>query len=400
MTDLPRHHAFLPYPDRQVASASSGPLAGLTMAVKDIFDVAGYPTGAGNAYELARSGVKTATAGIVQTLLDAGASFVGKSYTDELAYSLLGQNVHFGCSANPAFPGFITGGSSSGSAVAVAAGLADLGLGTDTSGSIRIPAALTGTIGWRPTRGMLSLDRCRALAPSFDTAGFIVRDLDALARLMDIFGAAASIQPIQLCLAREMLEATDDEVVADCRTSLQKSGLQVETGELLKGFDLTELAEAFQTILRVEAWRSNAELLEERPEAIDPAIRERLAAGPTISMSRLEAARDLQRDLAVYLDTQLRDGRVYAFPTLPTTPPRVPALGEEASLFRQRVIALTCVAGLAGLPQLSLPLGRQSPTQAISLLAGKGLDRSLLVAAKGLIGGEHRRGESAGGARS
>src|SRR5690606_27643498 len=132
-------------------------------AVKDVFDVAGYPTGAGNAYELACSGVKQVTAPIVQTLLDAGARFVGKTYTDELAYSLIGQNVHFGVSVNPAFPGFITGGSSSGSAIAASAGLADVGVGTDTSGSIRIPAALTGTIGWRPTHKLLPLDLCRPL---------------------------------------------------------------------------------------------------------------------------------------------------------------------------------------------------------------------------------------------
>lgn len=384
MMSWPRHQAFLPYPDAAVPSAPTGPLAGLTLAVKDIFEVAGYPTGAGNAYELARSGVKQTTAPVVQTLLDAGAAFVGKTYTDELAYSLLGQNVHFGSSTNPAFPGFITGGSSSGSAVAVAAGLADIGLGTDTSGSVRIPAALTGTVGWRPTHGLLPMDLCRPVAPSFDTAGIIVRDLDDLSDLMDVFGIADTVDPSAPVFMGEALGAIDSDVWKDCQQSLDASGQHFATEQTLAGFTLTALAEAFQTILRHEAYRSNAALLAVRPDAIDPAIRARLESGRDISPAQLEQARKLQGDLASHLDLQLRSGPVLAFPTLPTMPPKSPVDEREGQSFRQRVIVLTCVAGLAGLPQLSVPLGRKRPTQAISLLAGRGFDRTLLIAAQRL----------------
>lgn len=386
MTDVPRHQAFLPYPDSPVSSAPHGPLAGLTLAVKDIFDVAGYPTGAGNAYELARSGVKEATAPVVQTLLDAGAVFVGKTYTDELAYSLLGQNVHFGSSANPAFPGFITGGSSSGSAVAVSAGLADIGLGTDTSGSIRIPAALTGTIGWRPTHGLLPLDLCRPVAPSFDTAGVIVRDLDSLGRLMDVFGIATAATSARLVFMAEALDATDSDTAADCRQALYASGQRFVTERVLEGFTPPALAEAFQTILRHEAYRSNAALLAARPDAIDPAIRERLENGVSISSTQLEDARKLQGEVAAHMDSQLRSGTVIIFPTLPTMPPKSPVDAREGQRFRQRVIALTCIAGLAGLPQLTIPLGRERPSQAVSLLAGRAFDRVIMTAAKALTG--------------
>lgn len=387
MTALPRHQAFLPYPDHPVSSAPAGPLAGMTLAVKDIFDLAGYPTGAGSAYVLAQSGVKTVTAPIVQTLLDAGASFAGKSYTDELAYSLLGQNMHFGSSANPAFPGLITGGSSSGSAVAVAAGLAKIGLGTDTSGSIRVPAALTGTIGWRPTHSVLSLERCRPLAPSFDTPGFIVNDLGVLENVMDALGIPACADPKPPVLAQDMLDAVDAEVLAQFRDALQASGGHFESARPLADFALPELAEAFQTILRHEAWQTNATLLDERPDAIDPSIRQRLAEGREIPKARLDAARDLQRRLAVHMESRLTAGVILAFPTLPSVPPSFPAIAPADTQFRQRLIALTCIAGLAGLPQLTIPLGRTSPTQAISLLAGRGRDRALLVAARNLNGG-------------
>ena len=126
---MPLHdpaHAFVPYPDVPVPHAGHGPLCGLSFGVKDLFDVAGYPTGGGNPLMLAMSGVKTHTAPTVQRLLDAGARFVGKTVTDELAFSMNGNNAHFGAPLNGAAPDRISGGSSSGSASAVSSKLCDL----------------------------------------------------------------------------------------------------------------------------------------------------------------------------------------------------------------------------------------------------------------------------------
>ena len=175
LTDDPVH-AFLPYPAVPVAHAGSGPLSGLTLAVKDIFDVAGYPTGCGQPHKLALSGIKTETAPVVQRLLQAGACFVGKTHTVELAFSLTGVNTHFGTQLNPAAPLRLPGGSSSGSAAAVAANLCDIGLGSDTGGSVRVPASYCGLFGIRPTHGRLSMDRSMPLAPSLDTVGWMARD--------------------------------------------------------------------------------------------------------------------------------------------------------------------------------------------------------------------------------
>lgn len=173
---------FVPYPQAPVKHASSGPLEGLTLAVKDLFDVKGYPTGAGSPTVLAMSGVKPRTAPIVKAFLDAGARFVGKTHTDELAFSLNGKNAHFGAPINPAAPDRITGGSSSGSMAAVAGRLADIGLGSDTGGSIRAPASYGGLFGIRPSHGRLSLKRVWPLAASLDTAGFFARDGEVFAR--------------------------------------------------------------------------------------------------------------------------------------------------------------------------------------------------------------------------
>lgn len=155
--------AFMPYPYVELPHATEGVLSGLTFSVKDMFDVAGYPTGAGSPTMLALSGVKTRTARAVEQLLDAGARFVGKAVTDELAFSVIGENAHFGAPVNGAAPDRYAGGSSSGSASSVSCGLCDFSLGTDSGGSVRGPASQCGLFGIRPSFGRISLEGCWGL---------------------------------------------------------------------------------------------------------------------------------------------------------------------------------------------------------------------------------------------
>ncbi|WP_292552213.1 amidase, partial [Mesorhizobium sp.] len=171
-------NAFLNLRQMPVAHAELGPLAGLRLAVKDIYDVAGYRTGCGNPGKFADAHAASQTAPAVQIILDAGARFVGKTQTDELAFSLMGQNAHFPFPVNPAAPERVTGGSSSGSAAAVAGKLADIATGSDTGGSIRAPASFCGLIGLRTTHGRISLDGAMKLAPSFDTFGWFADDIE------------------------------------------------------------------------------------------------------------------------------------------------------------------------------------------------------------------------------
>lgn len=186
---MPLHdpaHAFVPYPDVPVRHAGSGPLSGLYFGVKDLFDIAGYPTGGGNPLLLALSGIKTQTAPTVQKLLDAGAALAGKTVTDELAFSMNGNNAHFGAPINGSAPARITGGSSSGSASAVSNRLCDFALGTDTGGSVRAPASHCGLYGIRPTHGRVSLESALALCHSLDTCGWFARDAHSFARVADV----------------------------------------------------------------------------------------------------------------------------------------------------------------------------------------------------------------------
>lgn len=271
--------AFMPYPPHPVAHALSGPLSGLTFAVKDLFDVAGYPTGGGNPHLLALSGIKNRTAPVVQTLLDNGARFIGKTHTSELAYSMSGHNVHYGTPRNGAAPNHIPGGSSSGSASAVSNEVCDFALGTDTGGSVRTPASYCGLFGLRPTHGRLSLDGCQPLCATMDTCGFF-------ARSPEVFSAVAA------CLFAD--ERADlSGVRLACHDGLfsrlplrSQQALQPVRQRLARFFgavtpltaplpDVDDIYLAFRQIQGYEAWQAQGETIERYGLQLGPDVRER-----------------------------------------------------------------------------------------------------------------------------
>src|SRR5467141_1862666 len=176
-------NAFVPGPRVHSGGRAGGPLSGLTFAAKDLFDVAGHPTGGGNPDWARQNPVPTRHAWAVQHLLDAGATLIGKTITDEVSLGIVGENAFYGTPVNPRAPDRVPGGSSSGSAAAVAAGLCDTALGTDTGGSVRVPASYCGLYGIRPTHGRIASAGMMPHVPSADTVGWFARDATMLARV-------------------------------------------------------------------------------------------------------------------------------------------------------------------------------------------------------------------------
>src|SRR5262245_27550981 len=208
------YNAFCNDPPIRIEGSGKGPLAGLTFAVKDVFDFAGHITGAGNP-DWARTHTPAKTnAVVVQKLLDAGASALGKTHTDELSKGIFGENAHYGTPINPRAPGRIPGGSSSGSAAAVAGNLTDFALGTDTGGPVRVPGSFCGIYGIRPTHGRLSLEGVVAQAPTFDTVGWFARDSDLLQRIGTVLLNAQS----DAAPADRLIIAEDAVALADHAT--------------------------------------------------------------------------------------------------------------------------------------------------------------------------------------
>lgn len=381
-------HAFVPYPAVAVPCAGTGPLRGLTFAAKDLFDVAGYPTGGGNPLMLARSGIKTATAPTVQALLDAGANFVGKTHTDELAFSMNGKNAHFGTPRNGAAHDRIPGGSSSGSASAVSNRLCDVALGTDTGGSVRAPASHCRLYGIRPTHGRISLAGALDLAPSFDTCGFFARDVTTFARVADVL-----MQPDAKPLpprARLLKPADVWAMLAPAVTDAHAGAVTKIGNALGAATDCTVALESFETMYWSfrylqgrESWMIDGSFIERHAPPLGPGVAERFAWSRAVTDAQVEQAQAFRTRFRAHMAALLGNDGVLVMPTMPDVAPLLAASEAELEDYRNAAIKMLCIAGLSGLPQISLPLStRLNAPLGISLLGPAGSDRSLIALAQ------------------
>ena len=377
-------HAFLPYPDAPVSHAATGPLSGLTFGVKDLFDVAGYPTGGGQPFVLAMSGIKTTTAPTVQKLLDAGARFVGKTVTDELAFSMNGNNAHFGAPINGAAPDRISGGSSSGSASAVSNKLCDFALGTDTGGSVRAPANHCGLYGIRPTHGRISLAGALDLAPSYDTCGYFSRDVACFASVSRVLlGEDTAPLPAKIRLLKpvDIWAMLDEEVTAAQTAPLVR--VQAALGQAINSQvildDVDTLFWGFRYIQGWEAWQVNGPLIERFCPPLGPGVAERFAWSRTVTDKQLDTASAYRSRFKKHLTDLLGADGVLVMPTVPDIAPLRGDGGEKMESYRNRSLQMLAISGLSGFPQISLPLGqRLGAPLGLSLLGPAGSDASLI----------------------
>ncbi|MFN4117720.1 amidase [Acidovorax sp.] len=394
MTPHDTAHAFVPYPPAPVPHASTGPLSGLSFAVKDLFDVAGYPTGGGSPLVLALSGTKARTAPTVQKLLDAGARFVGKTVTDELAFSMNGNNAHFGAPLNGAAQDRITGGSSSGSASAVSWALCDFALGTDTGGSVRAPANHCGLYGLRPTHGRVSMEGALDLAPSLDTCGWFARDAATFSRVADVLlGPDATPLPA----SPRLLWPTDvwallEPAVAE---ALQAATHRVTRalGPLQPARAVLESPEAmywsFRYVQGREAWMTDGPLIERYAPPLGPGVAERFDWSRSVTDVQVSEARAFRTRYRDHLSSLLGTDGVMVMPTMPDVAPLRSAPESSLEDYRNRAIQMLCMAGLSGFPQLSMPLAqRDGAPLGLSLLGPAGSDRSLVALAARIAAAE------------
>jgi amidase len=386
-----------------VAPVRSGPLSGVRLAVKDVYAVAGHRIGAGNPVWLSEAELETAHAWAVQALLDAGADVTGIAQTDELTYSLDGTNAHYGTPPNPAAPGRIPGGSSSGPAAAVALGEADAGLGSDTAGSIRAPASYCGLYGMRPTHGAVPVTGMLPLAPSFDTVAWLARDAGTLARVGDVLlparedtdPAARSPSPFRTALVADELLAVADPDVRDVfeRASAEladRVGLRIDRSPPL-GADPAARAAAFSTVQAAQVWECDGAWVSAHPDALGPGIAERFRRASTVTPDEREAAEELVRATTRELRAALPQGTVLLLPAAAGPPPRTDADKESRDALRRTTIQLTCLAACAGLPAVVLPrMTVDGLPVGLCVIADRGGDRALLELAVA-AGGEQEQ---------
>ena len=380
---------FVPGTSVHVEGRLGGPLAGLTFAAKDLFDVAGHVTGGGNPDWARQNPVPSRHAWAVQALLDAGATLTAKTITDEVSLGILGENAFEGTPLNPAAPGHVPGGSSSGSASAVAQGLCDTALGTDTGGSVRVPASFCGLYGIRPTHGRLDLTGMMPQAPSSDTTGWFARDAATFARvsavlLQEEIGEAL---PTRLVIATDAFGFADPAAAEALEPLLDRLKRLVPEWreEVMAPQGLSAWSRAQRTLQPVEAWQTFRPWVERDNPRFAFGVARGLVLASMTPESELGWAALVRREARGRLRHLLPPGTILAMPTTPFPAPKAGLPLPDLDGIRAAINVLCAHGGLAGHPQVSIPGATVDGRPiGLSLLAARGADALLVRTALAL----------------
>jgi amidase len=352
-------NAFVPGPRVHIEGRPGGPLSGLTFAAKDLFDIAGHPTGGGNPDWARANPVPAQHAWAVQRLLDAGATLIGKTITDEVSLGIVGENAFYGTPVNPRAPGRVPGGSSAGSAAAVAAGLCDTALGTDTGGSVRVPASFCGLYGIRPTHGRLPVTGMMPQAPSSDTTGWFARDAATFARVSRVMldEEIPAALPNRLVIAVDAFGFADPDAAAALAPIVERLRRLIGEAreEIMAPAGLVQWARAQRTLQPSEAWLTFKDWIDRDNPRFAFSVARNLLLGSMIPQSERDWAELVRREARGRMRHLLPPGTILC---LPTTPFAAPHRGQPLSIagpLRDRLLCLCCHGGLTGVPQVSIP---------------------------------------------
>jgi len=377
-------NAFVPGLNVRIEGAGSGPLAGLTFVAKDLFDVAGFPTGGGNPDWERCHPVPEKHAWAVETLLNAGAGLIGKTITDEVSLGILGENPFYGTPVNSAAPGRVPGGSSSGSAAAVAGRLCDFAIGTDTGGSVRVPASFCGLYGMRPTHGRMDLSGMLPQAPSSDTTGWFSRDAKTFAGVSSVLlGEAAPTElPSKLLVAVDAFGFAREDTRSALDPMVKKLSALIGNfrDEVMAPQGLSVWGRAQRTLQPAEAWTTFKDWVDRENPRLAFNVARSLLAGSMMSETALQWARLMRREARARLDYLLPPGTVLCLPTTPFPAPEKGLPLREQNTVREQILCLCAHGGLTGVPQLSIPgAAVDGIPVGLSIIGGRGTDASLVA---------------------
>ena len=375
----------------RIAGAAQGPLAGLTFAVKDLIDLAGVPTGGGNPDWPRYAGTPDRHAWVVQALLAAGASVVGKTVTDEVSLGILGENAFDGTPLNPAAPDRVPGGSSSGSASAVARRECDFALGTDSGGSVRVPSSFCGLFGIRPTHGRIDFSGITVQSPSADTCGWFARDAATFARVGEVLlgEAMPAARPTTLLVATDAFGFADEAVQQALAPMLDRLAALIGTRrDVTMAPQGLSIWQRSQRVLQSgEAWRSFEPWLDRCNPRMAFSVARGLVQGSLFTEQERNAATLMRLEARARMRLLLPAGTILCLPTTPFPAPlKDLPLGVLGPL-RERISCLTSHGGLTGVPQVSLPGATvDGAPVGLSIVGGRGTDGTLLRVAVAMEG--------------
>ena len=383
--------AFCRHNHVALKGADDGPLAGLAFGAKDVFHIAGTPTGFGHPAWLATHDPPGETAVAVKRLLDAGAHLAGKTHTDEMAYSLTGENVHYGTPVNLRAPDRIPGGSSNGSAAAVTAGLVDFAIGTDCGGSVRLPASYCGIVGMRPTVGRVPLDGVIPFGPPFDVAGWLARDARVLERVGRVLLAddSEAAQPRRLLRAADAFAMVDEAVAGAVNGAVDRVAALVGAVEdvTVAPEGLEAWFETFRVLQAASIWANHGDWIRATRPDFGPGVKERFEWAEALDAGAVKAAGKRYEAIRARIDEVLGPGDILCLPTSPRVAPLKSTPVDDIEIrYRHQAMHLLCIAGLGGLPQISLPMAELDGLPlGLSLNGPRGADVQLLRLARRLV---------------
>lgn len=381
--------AFVPHDlEAPVKGAASGPLAGLTAAVKDMYDIAGTKTGGGSPAWLEHANPATRNASVIQKILDAGGTIIGKTVSEEFFFSLTGASLHYGVPLNARAPGRVPGGSSSGSASATASNACDFAMGSDTGGSVRIPASFCGLYGLRPTHARVDMTGAMDMAPSFDVGGWFANAPGIFKRVGDVLlgGERVDAKISTMIVLDDAFAEADLEIAA-----LMKTALNVMADELPKAQHdriapegLDAWREGFRVLQAREVWEAYGDFVTKHKPVFGPGVKERFHFASIVTDAEVAKANEVRRRLRERVANLVKPGTVLALPTSPAIAPLVSSTPEQLEAFRVRALRLTCTSSMSGLPQVTIPIGTAAGCPAgLSFIGWHGGDEALLdLAAK------------------
>jgi len=361
----------------------NGPLAEMTFVAKDLFDVKGLKSGTGNPTWLETHDIAQDDSWAVSRLLSHGARLIGKSLTDEMAYSLIGANYHYGTPPNPAAPDRIPGGSSSGSASIVAQGLADFALGTDTGGSVRIPASFCGILGFRPTHGRIPVEGLVPLGPSFDTVGWFARNAGTLKTVGDTLLKESDTAP----RSRKLVRLDDIFLAADqdCQPLLDKAftmaarHFESHASTTIAGNGFDEWRDTYRFVQGYEAWQEHGTWIETCQPAFGPLTQARFDFARSISEADFKKWADIRENLKQRVLDIIGDNGILCLPSAPGAAIRRDGPEPAFDEFRARILDFTAYAGMCGAPQATIPVGvSHGGPIGLSFISAPGSDLNLL----------------------
>jgi amidase len=371
----------------QIAGTPGGKLDGLSFAVKDLIDIAGVPTLGGTPDWATHRPVPTQHAWVVERLLSAGASVLGKTITDEVSLGILGENAHEGTPLNPAAPDRVPGGSSSGSASAVASGAVDFALGTDSGGSVRVPSSFCGLFGIRPTHGRLDFSGITVQSPSADTVGWFARDGATFGHVGEaLFGASIpTTLPKRLIVAVDAFGFADAAVQDALRPLVARLAALIpqRVDEIMAPPGLSVWQQAQRVLQSSESWRTFSPWLDQANPRLAFSVARGLVIGSMLTDEQRTRAALMREEARARMAWLLPPGTILCLPTTPFPAPKRGLPLAELGFLRERISCLTSHGGLTGVPQVNLPgaIVDGAPV-GLSIVGGRGTDLDLLAVAR------------------